>query len=199
MRSTYTTKTPLASLKLNTTALISPKVTHTLSSAVLPRLTWADIRQCILYDSPSKDARLIGIEYMITPRLYETLPADERALWHSHVFEVKGGVLVMPKPPLIPEALWEEAELVEMEEVVNLYGKTYHLWQVDRGDEVPMGEPKLMSSFVKETAGVDQIVRDRNQRLGINRERKIEMRQHIEEPDIHPGKFPKVGLRGISN
>lgn len=74
----------------------------------------------------------------------------------------------MPKPALIPEALWEEVELAEMEEVVNLYGKTYHLWQVDRGDEVPMGEPTLMSSFLHETAGVGQVVCERNKRLGID-------------------------------
>ena len=45
-----------------------------------------DVRQCILYDGPGPNAKLIGIEYMVTPRIFETLDAEERKLWHSHVF-----------------------------------------------------------------------------------------------------------------
>ncbi|KAF2809163.1 DUF1264-domain-containing protein [Mytilinidion resinicola] len=78
-----------------------------------------DVRQCILYDSPEKNARLIGIEYMISPRLFATLDAEEKKLWHSHVFEVKSGMLIMPKPPLVPQVAWETAETAEMEEVWN--------------------------------------------------------------------------------
>ena len=51
----------------------------------------------MLYDSPAKNARLIGVEYMISPRLFATLDAEEKRLWHSHVFEVKSGMLVMPQ------------------------------------------------------------------------------------------------------
>ena len=28
-----------------------------------------DVRQCLVYDSPEKNARLIGVEYLITPRV----------------------------------------------------------------------------------------------------------------------------------
>lgn len=85
---------------------------------------------------------------MITPKLYETLDAGERRLWHSHVFEVKSGMLIMPQPsPLVPQAAWEAAETAEMRDVVELYGKVYHLWQVDKGHKIPLGEPKLMTSF----------------------------------------------------
>jgi hypothetical protein len=35
-----------------------------------------DVRQCLLYDSPHANARLIGVEYMIKPHLYENLDAD---------------------------------------------------------------------------------------------------------------------------
>ena len=55
-----------------------------------------DVRQCLIYDSPKENARLIGIEYMISPRLYNDLPTSERKLWHSHKFEVKSGMLIMP-------------------------------------------------------------------------------------------------------
>ncbi|EME85729.1 uncharacterized protein MYCFIDRAFT_101627, partial [Pseudocercospora fijiensis CIRAD86] len=72
-----------------------------------------DVRQCILNDSPAPNARLIG---------------------HSHVFEVKSGMLIMPAPAAVPNAVWEKAENAEMEDVVHLYGKVFQLWQVDRGD-----------------------------------------------------------------
>jgi len=99
----------------------------------------------------------------------------------------------MPKPSLIPEAVWEKAETTEMQELVKVYGKTYHLWQVDRGDKVPLGAPMLMGSFLKETKGVMNAVNGRDQRFGIERERKVEIRKHIEEPEIHPGRFPLGG------
>lgn len=82
-----------------------------------------DVRQCILYDSPGPNARLIGVEYMVTPRIYNELDSEERKLWHSHVFEVKSGMLVMPAPTGVPNAVWETAENKEMEEVVHLYGR----------------------------------------------------------------------------
>lgn len=59
---------------------------------------------------------------MITPRIYATLDAEERQLWHSHVFEVKSGMLIMPAPQGVPDQVWEVAENKEMEEVVELYG-----------------------------------------------------------------------------
>lgn len=35
-------------------------------------------------------------------------------------------------------------------EVVGLYGKTWHFWQTDRGDEIPLGKPELMGSFTND-------------------------------------------------
>ncbi|KAI5823472.1 DUF1264-domain-containing protein [Schizophyllum commune Tattone D] len=147
-----------------------------------------DVRQCIIYDSPEKNARLIGVEYMITPRLYEELPPDERKLWHSHVFEVKSGQLIMPQPKasLTPAKVWEAAELKEMEEVIGLYGKTYHLWQVDRGDAVPLGPPKLMMSFTHATENFKKVVQDRDEKWGVDHEEKARSRAYIPEPKVHP-------------
>lgn len=148
-----------------------------------------DVRQCILYDSPEPNARLIGIEYMISPKLYATLPPEERRYWHSHVFEVKSGMLIMPQPSVVvPEAAWEKAETKEMEDVVELYGKVFHLWQTDRGDRIPLGEPQLMTSF---TAGdqfdFEKNVGDRDRRFGSDYKRKQAARSYIKEPELHPG------------
>jgi hypothetical protein len=160
-----------------------------------------DVRQCLLYDSPSPGARLIGVEYMIKPHLYESLPQDERRLWHSHVFEVKSGMLVMPQPsPVVPQALWDKAETAEMEEVVKLYGKVYHLWQVDRGDKLPLGEPQLMTSIIAkdQLPGLEGIMDERDKRFaGCDWRQKKEIRKGIEEPQIHPGEHPSsFKLRG---
>lgn len=149
------------------------------------------MRQCLLYDSPSPGARLIGVEYMIKPHLYETLPPDERRLWHSHVFEVKSGMLIMPQPsPLVPQAVWDKAETAEMEEVVTLYGKVYHLWQVDRGDKLPLGEPQLMTSVTEpgQVPGLEAMMDARDKQFaGCDWRKKKEIRSDIGEPEIHPG------------
>ncbi|KAI0128744.1 hypothetical protein BJ170DRAFT_682528 [Xylariales sp. AK1849] len=147
----------------------------------------SDVRQCILYDSPSPNAKLIGIEYMVTPQLYSTLDAEERKLWHSHVFEVKSGMLIMPGPTAPGlQQVWETAETEEMKEVVHLYGKVYHLWQTDRGDALPLGEPKLMTSFTAEGQfDFEKHVGERDRRFGTDWKRKKELRKGIEEPQIH--------------
>jgi hypothetical protein len=145
-----------------------------------------DVRQCLLYDSPHANARLIGVEYMIKPHLYENLDAEERKLWHSHVYEVKSGMLIMPVPEAVPDSVWEVAENKEMEEVVVLYGKVFHLWQTDRGDELPLGMPQLMTSFTSDDQLPVDKLKDRDARFGVSSERKKAVREYIQEPEIHP-------------
>ncbi len=105
--------------------------------ALLKLKIYIDVRQCLLYDSTGPHARLIGVEYMVSAKLFATLPPDEKKLWHSHVYEAKSGMLIMPKPAslatggavsLLPDALWEKAERAEMEQVVHFYGKMYVLF-----------------------------------------------------------------------
>lgn len=128
---------------------------------------------------------------MITPSLYKTLDPSERRLWHSHVYEVKSGMLIMPNPqPAMPSAAWEAAENREMEQVVQLYGKVFHLWQTDRGDKLPLGEPKLMTSYTEDgqMKDWDEAVGDRDRRFGEDWRRKKEIREGIEGMEVHPGK-----------
>jgi len=161
-----------------------------------------DVRQCLIYDSTKANARLIGIEYMVSPRVYATLPPEERKLWHSHEFEVKSGMLIMPTPAGVPTAVWEAAETSEMRDIVPIYGKTYHLWQVDRGDPVPMGPPQLMGSFVTpESAklahegGLDGLLKDRDERFGVDHHHKAKQREDIPPIDKHPGRSLLYELR----
>lgn len=88
----------------------------------------------------------------------------------------------------MPESVWELAENKEMEEVVRLYGKVYHLWQTDRGDKLPLGKPQLMTSFTApDQFDFEKMVGERDARFGTDYKRKQKAREYIEEPKIHPG------------
>lgn len=102
------------------------------------------MHQCVIYDSDKPNARLIGIEYIVTEKLFKTLPEEEKKYWHSHIHEVKSGILVAPNIP-------EKAEYELMEKLVTTYGKTVHTWQVDRGDSLPLGPPQLMYSLTDDS------------------------------------------------
>lgn len=116
---------------------------HVLANHYCSHLT-EDLRQCVIYDKhDSADAKLIGVEYIISRKMFEELPEEEKRFWHSHTYEVTSGLLMMPG---IPQAM----EVSEMQKLVNTYGKTYHLWQVDKGHPLPYGEPQLMGAFTQE-------------------------------------------------
>ncbi len=78
-----------------------------------------------------------------------------------------------------------------MGKVVKLYGKVYHLWQVDRGDQLPLGEPQLMTSITsaEQLPGLEGVMDERDKRFpGCDWRKKKEIREEIEDPKIHPGK-----------
>ncbi|KAI8907451.1 DUF1264-domain-containing protein [Powellomyces hirtus] len=127
-----------------------------------------EMRQCVIYDSDGSGARLIGVEYIISERLFKTLSEDEKKYWHSHAYEVTSGTLTTPMTDLLPSAAATAAEKLEMSQLVNTYGKTFHLWQVDRGDQLPLGPPQLMMSFTKDGQLRRDLLQDRDTRYGID-------------------------------
>lgn len=102
-----------------------------------------DFFQCVIYDGNRPDSRLIGIEYIVSEKLFDTLPEEEKRLWHSHRHETISGELVMPG---IPEAVEHEA----IASLVSTYGKTWHTWQIDRDSALPLGIPQLMMGFTQD-------------------------------------------------
>ena len=44
------------------------------------------MHQCLIFDSDTPGARLIGIEYVIPEETFVTLPEEEKKYWHSHKF-----------------------------------------------------------------------------------------------------------------
>ncbi len=70
-----------------------------------------DMRQCAIFNSPEADTRLIDVEYIISEKLFNTLSDEEKKSWHSHDYEIKGGILFMPG---VPKAI-ERKELKEVQ------------------------------------------------------------------------------------
>jgi Protein of unknown function (DUF1264) len=139
-----------------------------------------DFLQCVIYDSDKPDARLIGIEYIISEKLFQALPEEEKKLWHSHVYEVKSGALIAPRLPNL-------AENELMKKLVGTYGKTWHTWQVDRGDQLPLGVPQLMMGFTADGQANPQMVAERDQGYGISSAEKKKARAEIAAPAVQPG------------
>ncbi|XP_052183629.1 oil body-associated protein 2A [Diospyros lotus] len=98
-----------------------------------------DFLQCPVYDSDDRNGHLIGVEYMISSRIFETLPPEEQKLWHSHAYEIKSGLWVNPR---VPDMVMKP----ELKNLSDTYGKFWCTWQVDRGDRLPLGPPVLMMS-----------------------------------------------------
>ncbi|WP_250518953.1 OBAP family protein [Caballeronia sp. ATUFL_M1_KS5A] len=120
-----------------------------------------DFFQCVIYDGNGADARLIGIEYIVSEKIFRTLPDDEKRLWHSHRHETTSGELVMPG---IPAPVEHEA----IASLVSTYGKTWHTWQIDRQSALPLGIPALMMGFTKDGQLDREQVRRRDRALNIH-------------------------------
>jgi hypothetical protein len=131
-----------------------------------------EVHQCVIFDANNPNAKLIGIEYIISERLFRELPDDEKKFWHSHDYEVKSGALAMPS---VPTAI----ESKVMTKLSSTYGKTWHTWQVDRGDRFPLGIPQLMMGFTRDGQLDPAKLSARDSRLGISTEEKKTARQTI--------------------
>ncbi|CAG7887017.1 unnamed protein product [Brassica rapa] len=137
-----------------------------------------DFLQCAVYDSNSSKAHLIGIEYIVSEKLFQSLSPDEQKLWHSHDYEIQMALLVTPRVP----------ELVAKPELKNLaksYGKFWCTWQIDRGDRLPLGAPSLMVSPQDVSLGriKPELVKKRDEEHGISTESLKPSREGIYGPE----------------
>lgn len=138
-----------------------------------------DLHQCVIFDSNSHDARLIGIEYIISEERFRELDDEEKKLWHSHHYEVKSGILTAPGVP-------EIAEHSYFEDLVSTYGKTFHTWQYDRED-FPYGIPQLMMGFTDDGQAAAENLRDRDAKVGVSTSRNRANREDIPTPEVVAG------------
>jgi hypothetical protein len=137
-----------------------------------------DLIQCVLYDGNGKDARMVGVEYVVSGKLFESLPEEEKAMWHSHRYEVKSGQLVAP-------GMADPAEHDLMESLISTYGKTWHTWQDD--PDLPLGAPVLMMGFTADGQVKPELVEKRDQALEVSTAAKKAARADIPDTEILPG------------
>jgi hypothetical protein len=125
-----------------------------------------ELTQCVIFDGTGKDANLIGIEYIISDKLFDGLAPEERKMWHPHNYEILSGTLVAKGVP-------EVAEKALMKKKMNSYGKTWHVWDTGHhghpaGSSLPIGAPKLAWSFNHDGEMNDVLRVERDKRLGID-------------------------------
>ncbi len=151
-----------------------------------------DIHQCVIYDSREAPARLIGIEYIISNKTYQTLPAGEKKYWHPHAYEIISGQLIVP----------DLADMGDnaLEGFLASWGKTFHTWP-DPTTEVPMGEPLLMWSAGADGQISKGMMEKRDRQFGISsdelRERRKSYGYQVPNVDV-PKSIDEVGRQWTS-
>jgi hypothetical protein len=150
-----------------------------------------DFAQCVLYDGNTAAARLHGIEYIISERLYETLSAEEKAYWHPHNYEILSGTLRMPG---IPDAAEKEA----MQSKINSYGKTWHVWMTGvhgrPADALPLGPAHLAWSFNADGEAAQGLVEQRDNRMGLE-----SAKARRDRSDLVPLARPQGGVAALAD
>lgn len=153
-----------------------------------------DFAQCILFDGDTENANLNGIEYIISEKLFNTLPAGERKFWHPHNYEILSGELIAPGIPQITENQL-------MKRKMNSYGKTWHVWMTDSHgkpvDALPLGAPHLAWSFNRDGEADASLISRRDRKMHLDTGKERNDRQDM-VPLAHPqsgvddlrGKFP---------
>lgn len=149
---------------------------HQMEAHHFCRQVTEDFAQCVLFDGHTKTANLNGIEYIISEKIFEQLPKDERPYWHPHNYEILSGQLVGPRLP-------EAAEKELMRSKMNSYGKTWHLWNTghagSKGDQLPLGAPMLAWSFNHDGEIQPQLVTSMEKKLNIETASKRKSRSEL--------------------
>ncbi len=131
----------------------------------------AEVLQCTLFDGTGAQARLTGVEYVISERLFSDLPDDEKAYWHSQVHQVKAGTLVAPGLP-------EDADHALASRLVRTYAKAWRLWPDSRA-AVPNGVPQLMMGFTGDGQLDPVLLSERDREIGVASAEKKRQRADI--------------------
>ncbi|KAL8090912.1 oil body-associated protein 2C [Apium graveolens] len=137
-----------------------------------------DFLQCAVYDSDESLGRLIGVEYIVSDKIFETLPPDEQKLWHTHAYEIKSGLWMNPR---VPEMVMKP----ELENLTKTYGKFWCTWHTDRGDVLPIGPPALMMSPQAVNLGMvkPELLKKRDDKYNVSSEALKTSRVELPEPE----------------
>jgi hypothetical protein len=137
-----------------------------------------DVLQCVVFHGSGP--KLLGVEYIITDRLYRQLPLEEKAYWHPHTHEVLAGHLVAPGLP-------SDREDELLRDLVTTWGKTWQTWP-DPATDLPEGEPLLLWSITRDGQLDRELLNRRDLRLNVSTRANRARRQHFgyAVPQVEP-------------
>jgi hypothetical protein len=137
-----------------------------------------DFAQCVLFDGNTENANLVGIEYIISKKLYDQLPEKEKSYWHPHHYEILSGQLIAPGIPNF-------VEKILMRKKINSYGKTWHVWMTGGNnmpeDKLPVGPATLAWSFNQKGEINPKLLNKRDQQMEVNIQQKAQKRRSLEQ------------------
>ena len=116
--------------------------------------------QCILFDSSEKNAKLLGVEYIISDEQYRKLADAEKKYWHPHTYEVLAGGLIAPGMPA-------EKEREFMKAIMTTWGKTWHTWP-DPQTDLPTGEPLLVWALTGDGQADEKVIAARDEQFKVS-------------------------------
>jgi Protein of unknown function (DUF1264) len=117
------------------------------------------LHQCLLFDSSEKNAKLIGVEYIVTNEVFQAFDDKEKRFWHPHTYEVLAGGLIAP-------AMKPDDEMGFMKYILTTWGKTWHTWP-DPESKYPVGEPMLMWAITGDGQVSPEIVAKRDKMFNV--------------------------------
>lgn len=164
--------------------------THQMEAHHFCRQMNEDFAQCALFDGNSKEANLNGVEYIISEKLFNTLPTKEKKFWHPHNYEILSGQLTAPGLPA-------GAEKDLMRKTMNSYGKTWHVWNTGHfamkdATSLPTGEPALAWSFNHDGEVKPELEKKLEKKFEISFKDKRRRRKELVK-DAHP----QVGVNDL--
>lgn len=136
-----------------------------------------EFSQCVLFDGNTKDANLNGVEYIISERLFNGLPENEKKYWHPHNYEILSGQVIAPGLP-------ESTEKALLKKKINSYGKTWHFWNtghygMNDGTNVPMGDPMLAWSFNRDGEALAGLLKEEEEKFNFKIKEKRNERDDL--------------------
>ncbi len=84
--------------------------------------TSSPVIQCLLFDNDSANARLIGVETVISEQLYASLPDAEKPNWHYHKTEIPQVEATLP-------GLSEQEAQKVLDSLQETWGKVIIFWE----------------------------------------------------------------------
>ena len=146
-----------------------------------------EFTQCVIFDGNTEDSNIVGVEYIISEGLFESLAADEKKYWHPHNYEILSGQLILPNVPAV-------AEKAALGKKLNSYGKTWHIWDTGHvghpaSHKLPVGKPLLAWSYNRDGEAPAGLVEGRDKRMNVDTREKRKSRA-----DLVSKAKPQIGV-----